>query len=444
MALGTDRQMSETLSRIAHPGSDTEWALMENASTRGCRAEGSGTLSWGPEVAAWDPWPCWVVAHEPRDRISQCPDSPPTGGSFLCSTWISRSVGWATGPYLLVPEFSVDLSHTLTSTSSSAIAVWWCPDVCPQMLPQASLPGLAPTSDLPAALFHVLPPSDLSEQQNPSPGVSCQQMARTSPASIRPPAVQALSLLPSSILNRATGMLSQRSTQHRTQRASVHHRAHKRLAHWFCLLPGRAGVQKLSWKRSAFLLICTKMSLGWEEAVCWQGALLSPWGQSRAWGAWRAWMGHFWLWTVLCIYPWAVQIFSMCAWHQEDWAILTLLTTIALLVSGVFLSAYKQAQVSPTGTKPVRLCTCLGFCPRAPVQKQHQATRQDRIQEDRGPVMGTVSVSPITTSLRNLAVTLIPRIPLPIVCNYTLLDNSVLQFSPQRGFMGQTDHRLQH
>ena len=35
-----------------------------------------------------------------------------------------RGVGWTTGPYLLVPEFSsVELSHTLTSTSSSAIAV---------------------------------------------------------------------------------------------------------------------------------------------------------------------------------------------------------------------------------------------------------------------------------------------------------------------------------
>lgn len=108
-----------------------------------------------------------------------------------------------------------------------------------------------------------------------------------------------------------------------------------------------------------------------------------------------------------------------------------MLITIALFVSGAFLSAYKQAQVSPTGTKPVRPCTCPGFFPWAAVQKQHQAARQDRIQEDQGPVVGTVSMSPITTSLRNLAVTLTPRIPLPIVCNYTLLDNSVLQ-SPHK------------
>ena len=130
--------------------------------------------------------------------------------------------------------------------------------------------------------------------------------------------------------------------------------------------------------------------------------------------------------------------------YEQSYAFIRELYKYFLCVNDIFLSAYKQAQVSPTGTKPVRPCTCPGFCPRAPVQKQHQAARQDRIQEDQGPVMGTVSMSPVTTSLWNLAVTLIPGIPLPIVCNYTLLDNSVLQFSPQRGFMGQTDHRLQH
>ena len=103
----------------------------------------------------------------------------------------------------------------------------------PRCLPPDAPPGISPR--LGPHLTSLQPYFRCSHlqicQNSRTPGVSCQQMARTSPASIHPPAVQALSLLPSTVLNRATGMLSHRSTQHRTQRASVHYHAHKGPAH---------------------------------------------------------------------------------------------------------------------------------------------------------------------------------------------------------------------
>lgn len=71
------------------------------------------------------------------------------------------------------------------------------------MLPWVSLPGLAPNLT-PLQPYSRYPHLQIC-QNSRTPGVSCQQMARASLASVCPPAVQALSRLPSSILNRATG-----------------------------------------------------------------------------------------------------------------------------------------------------------------------------------------------------------------------------------------------
>ena len=63
-------------------------------------------------------------------------------------------------------------------------------------------------------------------------GVSCQHTAGTSLASVCSPAAQALNLLPSSVLQWATGVLSHESARHRTRRASIHRGvAHQSSAH---------------------------------------------------------------------------------------------------------------------------------------------------------------------------------------------------------------------
>ena len=163
--------MNGTLCRTAHPGSDTEWTLVENASTRGCRAEGSGMAARG----------CCLGS---LTRLGRCPWATGQGITVLrfpshgklvsmfylnIRPYLSRGVGWTSGPYLLVfLSSSLWSAHTHSRPQLQAPLLYDDAQMsAPRCFPGLSLLGLAPTSELPAALFQVFPPSDLSEQQNP-------------------------------------------------------------------------------------------------------------------------------------------------------------------------------------------------------------------------------------------------------------------------------------
>lgn len=99
-------------------------------------------------------------------------------------------------------------------------------------------------------------------QNSRTPGVSCQQMARTSPASIRPPAVQALSFLPSSVLNQATGPHSTEPRGHLFITVLIKGR-HTDSVYCLAEVVSRSCLEKEV--PSSFV---DEMSLGWEEAAC--------------------------------------------------------------------------------------------------------------------------------------------------------------------------------